>query len=108
MVIGKTPIASGKVMRIENGMIYVSRGEISDVYNAEYYRVAVEIRKGGEVKGEAQAQQAGLSRDDASCLFRVSTWRQRGSELFQRLEGQTWRLKSRWMLRRNVARKIHR
>ena len=113
MVIGKTPVASGKVTRIENGMIYVSSGEASDIYNMEYYRVAVEVTVGITLKGgvrdnETKAQQAGLSRDDASRMFRVSTWRQRGSELFQRLDDQTRWIKSRWMLRRNVARKIHR
>lgn len=50
MIVGKIPIESGRVTRIENGRIYVSRGEITDVYNAEYYRIPVEAWEGGETE----------------------------------------------------------
>ncbi|CRF28816.1 Uncharacterised protein [Mycobacterium tuberculosis] len=45
MIVGKIPIECGYVTRIENGRIYVSRGEISDVYNAEYYRIPADTEE---------------------------------------------------------------
>jgi hypothetical protein len=44
----KIPIEGGKVTRIENGRIYVSRGQISDVYSMEHYRIPIEVEAGGE------------------------------------------------------------
>lgn len=60
MIVGKIPIESGRVTRIENGRIYVSRGEISDVYNAEHYRIIPEVEQDGQIQRIADpAREAG-------------------------------------------------